>query len=657
MRRAPLTARVGGAGRCVRRRRAGGGHERPGQLRLPDGDPEPDRPGLDDSSSAGRAAVRRRGQHARVAELPPVPQPERPYPEVRSQRRATEGAATAPPSQQSVREWRGARWWLGLLGLAVACFGLAILYYRQSLTAPFNSDGAGNVLQSQALLQGNWLLRGWWSSDVSFYGTELPEYALVTAIRGLSPNVVHICGALTYTLTVLLAALVARGRARGAVGYCRAGIAVGITLALSITGSVALYLENPDHAGTAVPVLALMLLLDQAQSRAGGQVGGRWLAPVAACAILAIADVGDQLTLAAATVPVGAVCAIRLLTARSRKGENPAPVQPDRALLVAAAVSAGLAWLANRMIRALGGFDLRPVNGVALAPLSQIRTHASLLWHAIVILFGANAPNRSPQMTSAHVLLSLMTGLHGIGLLLAAVGLTLGSASLRSRHADRVTQVLAVSVLVILAFGVFTTLVASRSYFHEVAILMPLGAALAGRTLGPLAGRRRARSVPIAALALGTWLMLAVAELCYAATWPTVQPSQQAVAAWLVSHHERVGLSGYWQAASTTVTSGGHVLVAGVTLPDARSAGQPASDQAAAYRWESSADWYQPSRHDATFVIAVTDPTATSVGGLAVPAVRASFGPPAAQYQVGNEVIMLYNYNLLTRLTPTSFPG
>jgi hypothetical protein len=530
------------------------------------------------------------------------------------------------------------------------------LYYRQSMTAPFNSDGAGNVLQSQALLQGNWLLHGWWSSDVSFYSTELPEYALVTAIRGLSPNVVHICGALTYTLTVLLAALVARGCARGAVGYCRAGIAVGITLALSVTGSVAMYLENPNHAGTAVPVLALMLLLDRAQGRAGAQIGGRWLVPVAACAILAIAEVGDQLTLATAAVPIAAVCAIRLLTARSRKGEDRAPLQFDRALLVAVAVSVWLAWLANLMIRASGGFDLRPVNGVALAPLSQVATHASLLWHAIVILFGANGPGSSPQMISAHGPLSLMAGLHGIGLLLAAVGLALGSASLRSRHADRVTQVLAVSVLMILAFGVFTTLVASRSYFHEVAILMPLGAALVGRTLGPLAGRRRACSVPIAALALGTWLMLTVAELCYAATWPTQQPAQQAVAAWLVSHHERVGLSGYWQATSTTVTSGGHVLVAGITLPDARSAGQPASDRAAAYRWESSADWYQPSCHDATFVIAATDPTAPD-GGLPVPAVRASFGPPAAQYQVGNEVIMLYNYNLLTRLTPTTFPG
>ena len=146
-----------------------------------------------------------------------------------------------------------------LLALAAACAGLCALYFHQSLTAPFNSDGAANVLQAQAIIHGNPLLRGWWTSDVSFYTTELPEYALVTAIHGVGPNVVHVCGALTYTLTVLLTALVARGRERGAAGYCRAGVAVGIVLALSVTGSIGMFLENPNHAGTAVPVLAVLL--------------------------------------------------------------------------------------------------------------------------------------------------------------------------------------------------------------------------------------------------------------------------------------------------------------------------------------------------------------------------------------------------------------
>jgi hypothetical protein len=548
--------------------------------------------------------------------------------------------------------------WLLLLLLIGA--GLFALYLCQSRAAPFNSDGAANVLQGRAIVTGNPLLRGWWTSDVSFYTTELPEYALVTAIRGLSPDVVHLCGALTYTLTVLLAALAARGGGAGAdggAGWFGAGVAAAIMLAPSILGGTEVFLEYPDHAGTAVPVLLLVLILGQA----GGQGAGRLLLPAAACVLLALAQVGDDLTLVAATVPLAAVCALRLLMARRRGGgeRGRAGTSLDRRLLAAAVVSVGLAKLADLIIRALGGFDLRPLGGVALAPLRQVPANARLLWQSLILLFGANNPGapHQPQTIKAHVLLVAMADSHIIGLVLAGAGLAAGIATLLSRQADRGTQFLAAAAGVVLAAGVFTTVLRSLSNAHEVAILLPLGAALAGR--GPLGARpararaaspsrppARARRFGIAPLALGAWLTVGAAELCYAAAWPATPPPEQAVAAWLVSHHERTGLAGYWQAGAATVTSGGLVLVAPVLSA-------PAS--AAADRWESSAAWYQPAKRDATFVIAVTGPGAP--GGLSPAAVLASFGAPAAEHKVGQDLIMLYRYNLLTRLRGAAFPG
>jgi hypothetical protein len=563
-----------------------------------------------------------------------------------------------------------AAWLLAwLLVLLLISAGLFALYLCQSRAAPFNSDGAANVLQGRAMVTGNPLLRGWWTSDVSFYTTELPEYALVTAIRGLSPDVVHLCGALTYTLTVLLAALAARGGAGsfsagdgrgGGAGWSGAGIAAAIMLAPSILGGTEVFLEYPDHAGTAVPVLLLVLLL----GRAGGQGAGRLALPVAACALLALAQVGDDLTLVAATVPLAAVCALRLLTARRAGGgeRRSAAALADGRLLAAAVISAGLAELADLIIRAQGGFDLRPLGGVALAPLRQVPANARLLWQSLILLFGANNPGtpRQPQTIRAHVLLVGMADSHVIGLLLAGAGLAAGIASLLSRRADRGTQLLVAAVSVVLAAGVFTTVLRSLSNAHEVAVLLPLGAALAGRVL-PRAGAAcssrppaRARRVGVAPLALGAWLTVSVAELCYAAAWPATPPPEQAVAAWLVSHHERTGLAGYWQASATTVTSGGRVLVAPVTLTAAPAPAR-VSGEAAADRWESSAAWYQPAERDATFVIAVTGPGAA--GGLSPAAVRASFGAPAAEHEVGQDLVMLYRYNLLTRLRGAAFPG
>src|SRR5579863_6791388 len=138
--------------------------------------------------------------------------------------------------------WRRGRRLAWAAGLAVGLAALFSLALAQSLTTALSSDGASNILQAQAMLHGNPLLRGWWTSDVSFYTTELPEYALAVAARGLSPDVVHICGALTYTITVALAGLLARGRATGAAGLRRAGLAVAIMLAPSILGGTEVFL-------------------------------------------------------------------------------------------------------------------------------------------------------------------------------------------------------------------------------------------------------------------------------------------------------------------------------------------------------------------------------------------------------------------------------
>ena len=168
------------------------------------------------------------------------------------------------------------------------------------------------------MLHGNPLLRGWWTSDVSFYTTELPEYALAVAAPGLSPDVVHICGALTYTLTVALAGLLARGRATGAAGLRRAGIAVAIMLAPSVLGGTEVFLDNPDHFGTSVPILLVLLLLDWGERR-DDVAGPRWYVPAVVCALLAWSQVGDELSLVAATVPIGAVCAFRLAVTLIRR--------------------------------------------------------------------------------------------------------------------------------------------------------------------------------------------------------------------------------------------------------------------------------------------------------------------------------------------------
>src|SRR5215469_9241985 len=167
--------------------------------------------------------------------------------------------APAPPAGRA----RGRLAWTG--GTLLAALVLMFCYLRIAGATQVNSDGAGLVLEASSILHGNVLLHGWWATDVSFYTTELPEYVAVTGIAGVRPEVVHICSALTYTLLVLLAAFVARGRARGPEGVVRALLAATVMLAPQPTGPTVVLLGSPDHVGTAVPLLLLLLLLDRVQ--------------------------------------------------------------------------------------------------------------------------------------------------------------------------------------------------------------------------------------------------------------------------------------------------------------------------------------------------------------------------------------------------------
>src|SRR5258708_11538084 len=163
--------------------------------------------------------------------------------------------AAGRPGRRSQRTWRARR---HRRAAAVAA-GVVLLLYcaqREARQMGVQSDGAGMVLESWAMLHGNLLLGGWHLSDVSFYTTELPEYMLVELVRGLNPDVVRICAALTYTLLVLLAAAVAYA-ARPADARSAAVLA-GLAVAIMIGPTAAaanVILNDPDHTGPALPVL------------------------------------------------------------------------------------------------------------------------------------------------------------------------------------------------------------------------------------------------------------------------------------------------------------------------------------------------------------------------------------------------------------------
>ena len=590
---------------------------------------------------------------------------------------------------------RGRRrvWWI--VGTLIAAVVLMFCYVRIAGATQVNSDGAGLVLEARNILGGNLLLHGWWATDVSFYTTEVPEYVAVTALAGVRPEAVHIVSALTYTLIVLLAAFVARGRARGAEGTVRALVAAGVILAPQPTGPTQVLLGSPDHIGTAVPVLLLLLMLDWARPR--------WYVPVCAGVLVAWAIVGDPLMEVVGALPLFAACLIRAARiVRSRRASATAALPgpegqagPARwsvpwvwsvawyeLSLAAAAVAAVLAArLTNRILVDLGGIRVAGAT-YHLLPLHQIKAGFPLAVRSVFALFGADYIGVSGP--GNHV----FAYLHFIGVAVVFFGTVLavwrlvrpgaGLVPWRSRGAGDAAAPgdLIVDILVLAMaanFAAFLIEIPKENIYsaHEIGPVLGLGAALAGRTLGSLIAGRRARAgegtggrapanQPAAGQPAVAWMPRRLSSLSggrravlaafaaglacylgmlgYAAAHNQAAPRNVGLTAWLARNHLTSGLAPYWEASSVTVDSGQKVTV--LAVEPARHGGYVEPR-----KWQSDVLMAAPAKgRAADFVIM------SPAENVTAKAVLATFGKPAASYRYGPFTVWVWRKNLLVPL-------
>jgi hypothetical protein len=534
----------------------------------------------------------------------------------------------APAQQLTAGETRRVRRgrWAWPAALAVAAVVLFLCYLRLSRTVPNGSDGADQALQAWDMLHGNWLLHGWTVGDVSYYTTELPEYIVVELIRGLGPDVIHVAAAVTYTLLVLLAALLAKGRATGREGVIRALIASGILLAPQLYNGIALLIQQPDHIGTQVPLLVIFIVLDRAPRR--------WYIPAAIAVMLTWVMVADRVAVFDAALPLVAVCGIRAFWALIHDRKPLASLWFEFSLMAAGIFSFVASLLVVSAIKHLGGYTPLPLITTAAAA-RDIPAHLVLTIEGILTVYGANFSGLSSGVAVAIALV------HLAGLALALWGFC--RAFRRFFSADLIVPVLATGIVINLAAYIFSVRPASWFDTREILAVLPFGAVLAGRLLAePLA---RARLVPVLAGVLVGYVL----ALGYGAAQPSVADGEYPVVGWLEAHHLGTGLGTYTESNLITLDSGGRVAVRTVSW---RPSGAVPRD------YESEASWYDPRLSYANFIVVNT---ADSHGISAIPSrdILALAGSPAHTYHYKTFIIMVWNHNLLADLgsPPSSNPG
>jgi len=554
-------------------------------------------------------------------------------------------AVSRPRPPRHPRPRREAAAWAA--GTAVAAAALFTCYLFQSRTVAVGSDGASQALQAWDLLHGNVLLHGWWVTDVSFYTTEIPQYAAIELVHGLSAGVMHVAGAMTYTLLVLTAAFLARGRATGAAGLSRALLAAGIMLAPQLGAGTQTLVLSPDHTGTSVPVLLCWLLIDRAPQR--------WYVPVLVWLGLAWIAVADAMTLFVAIIPLAGVCAFRVargaahnraIRRRARKHRalrntgSPYRRRYELALLAAAVLAVPAELAATAIIKAAGGWQ---VHGLAtsLGGAARLAGNARLAGQGLLLLFGANLAGAGSALAVTFAIVHLV----GVALAVAAVVTVTRRLAPGSGPGDLIESVLLAGIAVDLAGYLVGVQAVNIFSTREIAPVLPFAAVLAGRLFGDRlavgGGPRRALRY-----GLGGVLALYAAMLGYGAAQPPAAPQYANLAVWLRAKHLTNGLSGYHQANIVTLESGGRVTLRAVA-PTARG-------RVRAYAWNASLRWFDPSGHSANFLVLTAPqlPDAAGGSGPTVAQAVATFGRPSGLYRYHGYTILIWprGENLLARL-------
>jgi hypothetical protein len=528
-------------------------------------------------------------------------------------------APAAEPRPARPRRWAGP----GLF--VVGCVLAFCCYLRMSLTLATNSDGASNALQAWDMLHGNVLLHGWSLSDVSFYTTELPEYMLVELTHGLNADVVHIGAALSYTLLLAFAALLAKGKAAGAEAWVRMAIAAGIAAAPQLGVGTQVLLTSPDHVGTIVPVLAAWLLLDRC--------GRRWWVPVAVAVLLAWTLVADAIVVYIGIVPLLAVGLIRAYHQIVQQKRRASEAWYELSLAAAALAALVVGLKVPSLIHALGGYSVVPAPQ-SFAQVSQMSGQVWLVGAGLLLLFGGDFFGLRFGLHTGLVLL------HLVGVAVAAWAVC-AAARRFLRDSDLVAELLVIGTLIIVVAYLFSRQVDGIGYSHEMAPALPFAAVLAGRLL---AGRLiSARLLPVAAAVLFGYVVT-LGSNALAQPAPSEPPR---LASFLAGHHLRYGLSGYWQANALTLASGDQVEIRAL---------QVNWGNVSASRWESEASWFSPRLHDANFVLLFSGTHGfAGEAGLSPfdPAsqIRATFGRPEHTYDLGRYTVLVWRQNLLRRLS------
>jgi hypothetical protein len=502
-----------------------------------------------------------------------------------------------------------------LIGLGLPL--LAALLIRIAWTQQILSDGSNTILEGSDFAHGNVLLHGWILSDVSFYALEVPVAALSVLMLGVSAAAVHLTAGLVFTLVIACTLWCERGS--DARGTATRWVLVLAVLLVPLADSTALHtlIFGVDHLGSSVFILLSALIVDRLR--------GRWYAPWLLMPVLTLGEVSDGFVTYVGVPAVVGVCFWRILADRRLSWDHWDLLR----LAAAAVVSVPLARHMREAMRHLGAYAMTAPDTV-MSPRSEWPEHLRSAWYGLRVLLGFARPGAGIEGACTFALGWVLLGLIVLGAIRTLW-------HWRTSHtAQRISVLLVPGAL---AAYTLSEQSAKAGNAFDLAGAVPFCALLAANAFPDRwgVGRRGLRKAAVGAIGAVT----AFAVL-FAAAQPSAGASSAGLAARLRELQLSYGIGDYQLASSTTVQSGQQVTVRAVV-------GDGTGFEV--YAWETRTPWYSAAKHDARFFVAGTSGSGTTPAEV----VRA-FGRPEAEYPVGHYVVLVYSYNLLTRIRVATRP-
>lgn len=516
--------------------------------------------------------------------------------------------------------------WRSIIKLFALVAYIAFISWRISCVG-VDSDKANHLLQADDILNGNFFMKDWNLTGITFFTTDLVYYEIARLFCGVSEQAICLAGGLMI-VSIILISFYASMR------NCRENKHLKIVLFWLLAG-IPCYnylVSSRVHSGAVfLSLLCFCIVFEIIKTKSGNekQIIYKYIMLL----ILVFLGVfGDFLFVIEMVMPVILLCIYRLLMVQN-KYEEKKYVQ----LMIAVCAGVCGAFIFEKIFFLIGGANKNSY-------ISNQLFTSSLEWRNkidsfISCILDMNYANFSGIQIAdvwnlfkiINMAIVLFSSVHIFCILWRFI-------KEKNAESDTLSVLMAISVVFSFAAYLFTDMAQAR----YITIIPMTGIVIVVRNYDDLIAHVRNKR-------LCNWILIAVAIISFSGKINEItrlddsqnNSADYELVAFLSEHDLHYGYASFWNASKMTVLSNKNINIRHI---------KENNGMFGMYNWFNKNEWY---RENTNFVLIDNSDEANGENdlfGVSETNITNAFGLPVESYSVNHYQILVYDYNLSTKL-------